>query len=88
MRCVSDNGATAPISALTYAFSIDLNRGLETDDFDARTIDTSAHFRRRAPQRQRRRDATCRRCAGKATISRRTWISSFRIRHGAPQSRR
>jgi hypothetical protein len=27
MRCVSDTGATAPISALTYAFSIGSDRG-------------------------------------------------------------
>jgi hypothetical protein len=33
MPCVSDTGATAPISALTYAFSIDLDRGHKTDDF-------------------------------------------------------
>jgi hypothetical protein len=38
MPCVSDNGATAPISALTYAFSIGPNRGLKTDDFVLRII--------------------------------------------------
>ena len=32
MRSVSDNGATAPISALTYAFSIGSNRGVLVDD--------------------------------------------------------
>jgi hypothetical protein len=36
MRSVSDNGATAPISALTYAFSIGSDRGLQTDDFGLR----------------------------------------------------
>ena len=39
MLSVSDNGATAPISALTYAFSIGLDRGHETDDFEARIIE-------------------------------------------------
>ena len=34
MQSVSDNGATAPISALTYAFSIGLNRGSPADDFE------------------------------------------------------
>lgn len=38
MRCVSDNGATAPISALTYAFSIGPGRGFEADDSEARII--------------------------------------------------
>jgi len=33
MPCVSDNGATAPISALTNAFSLGSNRGRGTDDF-------------------------------------------------------
>ena len=33
MPCVSDTGATAPISALTYAFSIGSDRGLKADDF-------------------------------------------------------
>lgn len=33
MRSVSDNGATAPISALTNAFSLGSNRGRRTDDF-------------------------------------------------------
>jgi hypothetical protein len=28
-----ENGGTPPISALTYAFSIGLNRGRKTDDF-------------------------------------------------------
>ncbi len=31
MRSVSDNGATAPISALTYAFSIGVNLDLFVD---------------------------------------------------------
>jgi hypothetical protein len=38
MPCVSDNGATAPISALTYAFSIDSDRGFNADDSEARII--------------------------------------------------
>ena len=38
MPCVSDTGATAPISALTYAFSIGLDRGLKADDSEARII--------------------------------------------------
>ena len=39
MPCGSDTGATAPISALTYAFSIDSNRGQLTDDSALRIID-------------------------------------------------
>jgi hypothetical protein len=38
MPCVSDNGAIAPISALTYAFSIGAGRGLKTDDSVLRII--------------------------------------------------
>ena len=38
MPCVSDNGATAPISALTYAFSIGSDRGLKTDDSGPRIV--------------------------------------------------
>ncbi len=38
MPCVSDNGATAPISALTYAFSIGSDRGFKADDSEARII--------------------------------------------------
>jgi hypothetical protein len=38
MPCVSDNGATAPISALTYAFSIGSDRGMKADDSEARII--------------------------------------------------
>ena len=34
MPCVSDNGATAPISALTNALSLGSNRGHMTDDFE------------------------------------------------------
>lgn len=41
MPCVSDNGAAAPISALTNAFSIGLDRGHKTDDFEARIIETA-----------------------------------------------
>jgi hypothetical protein len=39
MPCVSDTGATAPISALTNAFSVEANRGLQTDDFALRFIE-------------------------------------------------
>ena len=38
MPRVSDTGATAPISALTNAFSIGSDRGNKTDDFEARII--------------------------------------------------
>ena len=38
MLCVSDNGATAPISALTYEFSIGPIRVLRSDDFSPRII--------------------------------------------------
>lgn len=38
MRCVSDNGATAPISALTYAFSLGSNRGRKADDSVSRVV--------------------------------------------------
>lgn len=38
MRSLSDNGATAPISALTNAFSLGSNRGHRTDDFGPRII--------------------------------------------------
>lgn len=38
MRSVSDNGATAPISALTYAFSIGSDQGFKADDSEARII--------------------------------------------------
>jgi hypothetical protein len=38
MPCVSDNGATAPISALTYAFSIGSDRDPKADDSEARII--------------------------------------------------
>jgi hypothetical protein len=40
MRSVSDTGATAPISALTYAFSIGWSRGQSTDDFARRIVAT------------------------------------------------
>ncbi len=39
MPCVSDTGATAPISALTSAFSIGSDRGLETDDSAQKIVD-------------------------------------------------
>ena len=39
MRSVSDNGATAPISALTYAFIFVEDQGHQTDDFMAKIID-------------------------------------------------
>lgn len=86
MRSVSDNGATAPISALTYAFSIGLDRGHETDDFEARIIETPATACRRTPQRRRKGDGTCRRCAGQATLSRRMRDEPTGIRHRVPLS--
>jgi hypothetical protein len=42
MPCVSDNGATAPISALTYAFSIGSIEAHKTDDSEARIIETAS----------------------------------------------
>ena len=86
MRSVSDNGATAPISALTYAFSIGLDRGHETDDFEARIIETPPTAARRTPQRRRKADGTCRRCAGQATHSRRKRDEPTGIRHRVPLS--
>lgn len=47
MRSVSDNGATAPISALTYAFSIGSDRGFKADDSEARIIAGQAKRRPR-----------------------------------------
>ncbi len=47
MRSVSDNGATAPISALTYAFSIGSDRGIKADDSEARIIAGRARRRLR-----------------------------------------
>ena len=44
MRSVSDNGATAPISALTNAFSLGSNRGHRTDDFGPRIIARRTHI--------------------------------------------
>ena len=41
MRSVSDTGATAPISALTYAFIFVSNPGHENDDFGRRIIGNS-----------------------------------------------
>jgi len=38
MRSVSDTGATAPISALTYAFSLGSDRGFKADDSESRII--------------------------------------------------
>ena len=47
MPCVSDNGATAPISALTYALSIGSNRAPLVAGFDAiSSIDTEPVFAR------------------------------------------
>jgi hypothetical protein len=47
MPCVSDNGATAPISALTYALSIGSDRGFKADDSEARIIAGRAERRPR-----------------------------------------
>jgi len=44
MRSVSDNGATAPIPALTNAFSIDLDRGHRTDDFSSKIVVANARL--------------------------------------------
>lgn len=38
MPCVSDNGANAPISALTSASSLGQDRGRKTDDFGSRFV--------------------------------------------------
>jgi hypothetical protein len=51
MRSVSDNGATAPISALTNAFSIGLDRGHQTDEFEARIIEFPPKAYRHAPKK-------------------------------------
>ena len=50
MRSVSDNSATAPISALTYAFSVWSDRGLQADDSEARIIAGRAMRRTRVNQ--------------------------------------
>jgi len=42
---VSDNGATALISALTHAFNIVSNQGLQADDFESNFV---AHILRTA----------------------------------------
>jgi hypothetical protein len=40
MRSVSDNGAGAPISALTYAFIFISNRGHQADDFEPISVES------------------------------------------------
>ena len=40
MRSVSDNGATAPISALTHAFIFVSNRGHQADDFKPISVES------------------------------------------------
>jgi hypothetical protein len=53
MRSVSDIGATAPISALTYALSIGSDRGRSTDDFSPRiTVRRAGMEEESAPLRQ------------------------------------
>jgi hypothetical protein len=54
MPCVSDNGASAPISALTNAFSLSSIRGHSADEFGPKIIarladieQKSAHLRQR-----------------------------------------
>lgn len=66
MRSVSDNGATAPISALTNAFSIGLDRDHTTDDFEARIIETAVRgqLARDAKATRRRRDVSTMRRRG------------------------
>ena len=44
MRSVSDNGATAPISALIYAFSIGSNRGDQAAGFGPESCMRSGHL--------------------------------------------
>lgn len=70
MRRVSDNGATAPISALTYAFSIGSDRGLQADDFEPRIIDSSPGEGEALIAMRREGDARCRTAAREATLSR------------------
>lgn len=73
MRSVSDNGATAPISALTYAFSIGSDRGLKADDSEARIISGRA---KRSPRVNRidkaRGDARPGSRAGRETLRMKT----------------
>jgi hypothetical protein len=56
-----ENGGTPPISALTYAFSIGLDRGRKTDDFGRRIIVLKPRClparARKAPQSRRKRMA-------------------------------
>jgi hypothetical protein len=57
-----ENGGTPPISALTYAFSIGLNRGRKTDDFGRRVIVLKPRSlparARKAPQSRRKAGAS------------------------------
>jgi hypothetical protein len=88
MRSVSDNGATAPISALTYAFSIGLDRGHETDDFEARIIETAVpgQLAYVAKATGRRRGVPTMRRQG---VDQPTHVDRGESRrHDAPQSRR
>jgi len=88
MPCVSDTGATAPISALTNAFSLGSNRGRRTDDFEARIIETAVpgQLAYAAKATGRRRGVpTMRRQSGDQP----TPLNQVESRrHDAPQSRR
>ena len=88
MPCVSDNGATAPISALTYAFSIGLDCGRRTDDFEARIIETAVpgQLAYVAKATGRRRGEPTMRRQGDDQPTHVDEVESRR--HDAPQSRR
>jgi hypothetical protein len=88
MPCVSDTGATAPISALTNAFSLGPNRGHRTDDFEARIIETAVpgQLAYAAQATGRRRGVPKMRRQGDDQSTHVDQVESRR--HDAPQSRR
>ena len=88
MRSVSDNGATAPISALTNALSLGSNRGHRTDDFEARIIETAVpgQLAYVAKATGRRRGEPTMRRQGDDQPTHVDQVESRR--HDAPQSRR
>ena len=64
MPCVSDTGATAPISALTYAFSIGSDRGLKANESGPEFVESPKvkavglpQRRPKVPQSRRQGDA-------------------------------
>ena len=69
-RSACETGGKPPISALTYAFSIGFDRGHETDDFEARIIETAG--------------PSLLACAAKATRSRRDMQRMRRPGDGQP----